>query len=156
MSTLEVGVLISTASATQLIAMRLIGMVSDRFGRKRLVLLGFGWSSLAFLLFVVAKSSYELTLVSFVVYMGLSVSSLLISLIPEVAPAILRGTAVGVYESFEDAGIIVGPAVFGFVWSANGPVSIFVAASITQILAALFLLLQNAKVKSIFDSKSRS
>jgi len=141
MSTLEIGILISATSAAQLIAMALLGLVSDRFGRKRMVLLGFGLSSLAFLFFFIARSSYELTLVALVVSVGLSASSfLLLSLIPEVAPARLYGTVVGVYGSFEDAGFILGPAAFGFIWAAYSPVSIFAAASLTQILGGLFLL----------------
>ena len=140
MSTLDVGILISATSAAQLIAMILFGSVSDRFGRKRMVVLGFGLSSLAFPFFFIAKSPYELTIVSLAVSVGLSASSLLFSLITEVAPERLYGTVVGVYGSFEDAGVILSPTIYGIIWIAYSPVSIFAAASLTSLLAALLLL----------------
>jgi len=141
MSTLDVGVLISATSAAQLIAMPSLGWISDRFGRKRMVLLGFGLSSLAFLLFFVARNSFQLLLVSLVVSVGLSASSLLLlAVIRDVASNRLYGTAVGLYGSFEDMGLILGPVVFGLIWSAYSPVLIFAAGALTQIVGAFFLL----------------
>jgi MFS family permease len=141
MSTLDVGVLISATSAAQLIAMPAFGWVSDRFGRRRMVMLGFALSSLAFLLFFPVRSQFGLLLVSLVVSVGLSASSLLLlALIPDVASNTLYGTVVGVYGSFEDAGLIVGPILFGLIWSTYSPILIFAAGSITQMLGALFLL----------------
>ena len=140
MSTLEVGILFSATSAAQLIAMMLFGWISDRVGRKRMVVLGFGLSSMAFPFFFIAKSPYELMIVSLAVSVGLSASSLLFSLIPEVAPERLYGTVVGLFGSFEDAGIILSPTIYGIIWSSYNPVSIFAAASLTSLLAALLLL----------------
>jgi MFS family permease len=141
MSTLDVGVLISATSAAQLIALPSLGWASDRFGRKRIVLLGFGLSSLAFLLFFLAKNPFQLMLVSLVVSVGLSASSLLLlAIIPDVASNRVYGTAVGLYGSFEDMGLILGPVVFGLIWSAYSPVLIFAAGALTQIVGAFFLL----------------
>jgi len=140
MSTLQIGLLISATSAAQLIAMLLLGSVSDKIGRKRTVALGFALSSMTFPFFFVAKSSFELTIVSLVASLGLSASSLLFWLVPEVAPQGFYGTAVGMYGSFEDAGVILSPVVYGFIWSSYGPVSIFAAAAFTTLLAGLLLL----------------
>lgn len=49
MSTVEVGVLLSATSAAHLAAMPLIGWLSDKFGRRRMVGIGFGSSSVIFL-----------------------------------------------------------------------------------------------------------
>ena len=140
MSTLEVGILISATSAAQLIAMMLFGFVSDRVGRKRMVIIGFVLSALAFPFFFIAKSPYELAIVSLAVSVGLSASSLLFVLIPDVAPERLYGTIIGLYGSFEDAGIILSPTVYGLIWSLYSPVSIFAAASLSSLFAALLLL----------------
>lgn len=72
MSTLDVGVLISATSAAQLIAMPSLGWASDKLGRKRMVLLGFGLSSLAFLLFFLVGTASQLMVVSLVVSVGLA------------------------------------------------------------------------------------
>jgi MFS family permease len=141
MSTLEVGVLISATSASQLIAMPALGWTSDRFGRKPMVLLGFVLTSLAFLLFFLVGTSSQLLIVSVVVSVALSASSLLLlAVIPDVASESVYGTVVGVYGSFEDMGLILGPVVFGLIWSASSPILIFAAGSITQVVGALFLL----------------
>jgi DHA1 family multidrug resistance protein-like MFS transporter len=141
MSTLEVGVLISATSAAQLIAMPMLGWASDRFGRNRTVLLGFCFTSMAFLLFFLVRDSSQLMLVSLVVSVGLSASSmLLLSLTSDVASNKSYGTVVGVYGSFEDAGVILGPLVFGFIWSTYTPVLIFAAGAITQLVGALFIV----------------
>ena len=141
MSTLEVGVLISATSGVQLIALPSLGWVSDEFGRRRTVLLGFGLTSLAFLLFFLVGTPTQLMIVSLIVSVGLSASSLLLlALIPDVASNRAYGAVVGVYGSFEDVGLILGPVVFGLIWSVYAPVLIFVAGSITQVLGAFCLL----------------
>jgi DHA1 family multidrug resistance protein-like MFS transporter len=136
MSTIEVGTLIATISAAQLVAMPVLGWLSDRFGRKRTAVVGFTLSSCAFLLYFLAGTSFQVFLVSIAVGIGLSGMSLLLAMIPDVTPSTMYGTAIGIYGSFEDLGIIIGPLVYGFVWSATGPVYIFAASAIAQIMAA--------------------
>jgi len=152
MSTLQIGLLISATSAAQLIAMLLLGLISDRIGRRRTAILGFLLASLTFPLFFIAKSPFDLTVVSLVVSLGLSASSLLFWLVPEVTPRGLYGTVVGMYGSFEDAGVILSPILYGVIWSSYGPVSIFGAASFTTLLAALFLLSKFPKRNDIKDA----
>jgi DHA1 family multidrug resistance protein-like MFS transporter len=140
MSTLDVGILIGATSAAQLVALPMLGWLSDRFGRKRTVLFGFGLAAFTFLLFFLVGSQLQLLVVSLAVSIGLSASSLLLlALIPDVASKKLYGSVVGVYGSFEDVGLILGPVMFGLIWSAYTPIMIFAAGSITQIVGACFL-----------------
>ena len=136
MSTVQVGRLISTVAASQLVAILFLGWASDRFGRKLSAILGFLLCSGSFLLYLLANTALRVFFVSTAVGLGLSGSLMLLSLVPDVTPKRMYGTVVGIYGSCEDLGIIVGPLVYGLVWSAIGPVYIFVASSITQILAA--------------------
>jgi DHA1 family multidrug resistance protein-like MFS transporter len=136
MSTIEVGTLIATVSGAQLATMPVLGWLSDRFGRRRTAVVGFTLSSCAFLLYFLAGTSFQVFLVSIAVGIGLSGTSLLLAMIPDVTPSTMYGTAIGIYGSFEDLGIIIGPLVYGFVWSATGPVYIFAASAIAQIMAA--------------------
>jgi MFS family permease len=148
LSTLDVGILISATSAVQLITLPSFGWASDKVGRKRTILLGFALASAAFLLFFLARTPSQLTLVSLVLAVGLAASSLLLlALVSEVASDRLYGTVVGVYGSFEDMGLILGPVIFGLIWSAYTPVLIFAAGAITQVFGALFLLLIQQKRK---------
>jgi MFS family permease len=140
MSTIQVGTLISTVAASELIAILFLGWVSDRFGRRPLVIVGFLLCSGSFLLYILAYTTLQIFFVSTAVGLGLSASLLLLSLVPDVTPKRMYGTVVGIYGSCEDLGIITGPLLYGLVWSAIGPVYIFVAASITQMLAAALVL----------------
>jgi len=136
MSTVQIGTLISTVAASQLLAILFLGWVSDRFGRKLLAILGFLLCSGSFLLYLFANTALQVFLVSSAVGLGLSAPLLILSLVPDVTPKRMYGTVVGIYGSCEDLGIIMGPLVCGLVWSAIGPVYIFVAGSITQMVAA--------------------
>lgn len=140
--------LLASVWGAQLVAMPLLGWLSDRFGRKRTAFLGFILSSCLFLLYFLAGNSYQLLMVSIAVGVGLSGTTLLLAMIPDVAPNTMYGTAVGIYGSFEDLGVIIGPLVFGFVWSTYGPVFIFAASAITQILGALLVFAIDQKQSS--------
>jgi MFS family permease len=148
MSTVEIGILLSAMSLSQLSAIPLLGWLSDRFGRKRMAFAGFLLSSAVFMSYPLVQTSPQLMLVSIIVSVGLAASSLLLALVPEVTPRTLYGTAVGLYGSFEDLGIIVGPLLFGLVWVAYGPVFIFVASSLTQIVGALLVLAIHPRQKA--------
>jgi predicted MFS family arabinose efflux permease len=62
-----------------------------------------------------------------------------LALIPEVTPNTLYGSAVGMYGSFEDLGVIIGPLVYGFVWSNFSPVLIFAVGSLAQLVSAILI-----------------
>jgi MFS family permease len=136
MSTVQIGTLISTVAASQLVALLFLGWASDRFGRKPMVIVGFLLSSGSFLFYLLTNTTFHVFLVSVSAGLGLSASLLLLSLVPEVTPKKMYGTVMGIYGSCEDLGTIIGPLIYGLVWSAIGPVYIFIASSITQILAA--------------------
>ena len=140
MSTMEVGILMATISGAQLVAMPVLGWLSDRTEKKHVLVGGLGISGLLFLLHMLVRSSFQLLLASVMVSISLSVHSLLLALLSENAPRALRGTAMGVYGSFEDLGMILGPLVYGAVWSIYSPASIFMAASVLQILSILPVL----------------
>jgi predicted MFS family arabinose efflux permease len=143
MSTVDVGVLLSSFSGAQLISMPLLGLLSDKFGRNRTAILGFILSACLFVLYFLASTSCELLMISIAVGVGLAGTSILLAMIPDVTPNTMHGTGVGIYGSFEDLGIIIGPLLFGFVWTIYGPVFIFAAAAVTQILGALLVLAIN-------------
>jgi MFS family permease len=140
MSTFQVGVLLSATYAAQLAAMPLLGWLSDRFGRRRVAGIGLVSSSVMFLFYFVAKTQPQLFLVSVMVSLMLAAGSLLLALIPKVTSNTIYGAAVGIYGSFEDLGFLIGPLIFGFVWSTFSPVLIFAVASLAQLVSAILVL----------------
>jgi MFS family permease len=152
MSTVDVGVLFASVSAAQLVTMPIVGWLSDRFGRRRTTVLGLIATSGLFLLYFLADTSYQVLAVSVAVGMGFSGTSLLLAIIPDVTPTAMQGATIGIYGSFEDLGVIVGPLLFGFVWSTIGPVYIFAAASITQLIGAVLVY----RIKQTRQERTRS
>jgi MFS family permease len=140
MSILQVGVLLALISGTQLVSMPALGWVSDRFGRKRTAVLSYALSAFLFLLYFFAKSPYQMFLVSFAVGVGLSGLFLLLALIPTIASSDRYGKVIGTYGSFEDLGVMIGPILYGFVWSAYAPVYIFLVCSLAELFAAALVM----------------
>ncbi len=151
MSTVQIGVLIAMFAVVQLVAMPVLGWLSGRFGKKRVAVAGFLLSASSFLLYLVIGNSYQVFLVTIAVGVGLSGASLLLAMIPDVAPKGMFGTAIGLYGSFEDLGAILGPLVYGFMWSAVNPISIFAASSLTQVLCVLLVLRIEKKDSNLKD-----
>ena len=141
MSIIQVGALLASLYAAQLISTPALGWISDRFGLKRTAIFSYALSALLFLLYFFAKTSYQIFLLSIALGVGLSGLFLLSALIPTVATSGTYGKVIGAYGSFEDLGIIIGPIIYGFIWIAYGPIYIFLACALAQFLAA-FLVLQ--------------
>lgn len=140
MSTFQVGILLASISGSQLVSMPALGWLSDQFGRKRTAVLSYTLSGCLFLLYFLAKTTYQVFLVSIAVGVGLSGLFLLLALIPTIASSGIYGRVIGTYGSSEDLGIIIGPIIYGFVWSAYGPIYIFAVCSLAQLLGAFLVL----------------
>jgi MFS family permease len=117
-----------------------MGWLGDKIGRRRMAGIGFAASSIIFLFYLTSKTQTQLLLVSLIVSTGLSATSLLLAIIPEITPPEFYGTAAGIYGSFEDLGSIVGPLVFGFVWITFSPSLIFAVGSLATLICALLVL----------------
>jgi MFS family permease len=139
MSTFQVGVLLSATYAAQLAAMPVFGRLADRFGKRRVAGIGLASSVVMFMFYFVAKTQPQLFLVSVMVSMMIAANFLLLALIPKVISNNLYGAAVGIYGSFEDLGSLVGPLIFGFVWSTFNPVSTFAVAALAQLIGAVLI-----------------
>jgi len=140
MSRFQVGILYAIVSGTQLLSMPVLGWLSDRVGSKRTAFLSYVLAAVLLLLYFLAKTAYQMYLISFAVGIGLSGLFLLLAMIPTIATRGTYGRVIGTYGSFEDLGITIGPLIYGFVWTAYGPVYIFLACSLTQFLAAFLVL----------------
>ncbi|HXZ89868.1 MAG TPA: MFS transporter, partial [Candidatus Dormibacteraeota bacterium] len=139
MSTLQVGILLATISGTQLVSMPALGWLSDRFGLKRTAVLSYTLAGFLVLLYFLAGTIYQVFLVSIAVGVGLSGLFLLLALVPTVASKEVYGRVIGAYGSCEDLGIVIGPIIYGLVWSTYGPIYIFAVCALTQLLGALLV-----------------
>lgn len=151
MSKLQVGILSASISGTQLVSMPALGWLSDRFGRKRTAVISYTIAGLLFLLYFLAKTIYQVFLVSIAVGVSLSGLFLLLALVPTVASSGTYGKVIGTYGSCEDLGIIIGPIIYGFVWTSYGPIYMFAVCSLAQLLGALLVLGIGTRVPDCFN-----
>jgi predicted MFS family arabinose efflux permease len=135
------GYVIGVARATILLAGFLLGGVADRFGPLRTVPFGFLLLTLGAIGTLFSSSYAEMvgaTIVFAVGFGWLSASLLPLALGP--VPLSFQGTAVGVFGSFEDLGLLIGPILISAVYSAYGVRSIFLVVGAVALFGTLLAI----------------
>ena len=130
-----------------LFATPLFGRLSDRVGRKHIISNTLFLSSIMFLCYSLVKTPSQLLLVSIAVSMFSIQSPLLLAMLSEFTPRRLSGLSMGIYGSFEDLGLMVGPPIYGLIWSIYSPLSIFICSAGIQLFNTLLIILIKEKQK---------
>jgi len=135
----EVGILFTIAGLASMVMGIPIGMLADRVGKKTFVILGMLTSAVAMAGIASAQSFSWLIVFAVINGLGLVMfTPAALGLISESVPASQQGTAMGIYGGVcENAGIIAGSALGGFVWGASGPQATFRMGSIAAGLGAM-------------------
>ncbi len=129
------------------------GSLSDRIGRRRLIIGGWTVYALIYLGFGIAQQSWQIFIL-YVIYglyygMAYGVSN---ALVADLVPAELRGTAYGTYNAI--IGILAFPAslIAGILWQGGvggwkgfGPSAPFLFGSALALLAAVLMAIWNPK-----------
>lgn len=115
--------------------------LSDRVGRKKVILVGWGMYSLVYLLFSQATSVWSLTVLFLMygVYLGLTEGSIK-AWIADVVPQEKRGTAYGIFQM--STGFMLFPAslLVGILWQHFGLSTALLVDAAIAFLAMLLLL----------------
>lgn len=136
----EYGWLIALAAFTQLIFSPLWGNVSDRIGRKPVLLIGMVGTGLTLIIFGIATRLWML-------FVGRALSGLLASAVMPAAMAYIgdstseeeRGGGIGKLGGAAALGIILGPGVGGLLAGDSLTLPFFIAAGLT-LLSCLFIV----------------
>jgi MFS family permease len=130
------------------------GSLSDRVGRRRLIIGGWAVYALIYLGFGLAQTGWQVWLLYAVygLYYGMAYGTSN-ALIADLVPAELRGTAYGTYNAV--LGILAFPAsaIAGILWQGAGswagfgPSAPFVFGAALALLAALLMLVWKPQVK---------
>jgi predicted MFS family arabinose efflux permease len=141
-TTSEAGYVLGAGRLATLAASFALGSLVDRWGTGRSIPAGFVLLLVGGLATWASHSYAEMVASTLVFSAG--VGWLFASILPlalDNMPRDYQGTAIGVFGVMEDAGLLVGPLLFGAVWTAYGPESIFpVVTALAAIGVAASLL----------------
>lgn len=139
MSTMEIGILTASTSLVTLVASVVVGKLSERMGSVGLSRWGLLLASFFIFAYYFADTPFQMFLFSALVSVCLSVAPLITAVISEFTPREHMGMSMGILGSFEDIGMVAGPALYGFVWAAYSPRYIFIVSGVAQLVGALLL-----------------
>ncbi len=112
---LQVGLLVTVYSAVQLVMAPLWGRISDRFGRRRVLILGLLGSAVAYVIFARADSLALLFLSRIVGGIGGSTIPVAQAYIADVTPPTRRAGNMGLIGAAFGLGFVIGPALGGIL-----------------------------------------
>jgi DHA1 family multidrug resistance protein-like MFS transporter len=139
MSTVAIGLMQTLASGTQLAVTPFLGRLSDRLSRRNLVGLGMATSAVLFPCYIMAATPLQMTLLTVGLAACLSTASLILAMLSTLVSRELSGMAMGIYGSFEDLGLIVGPMLYGLIWEVYSPSYIFIASAVSLLISLVLL-----------------
>jgi MFS family permease len=117
------------------------GSLSDHVGRKRILVFGFFLYALVYLGFGLSNSVAWTWLLFGVygVFYGLT-QGVFAAFVADLAPADLKGTAFGIYQTAEGSGRLIASLVFGALWQFVSPAVAFGFGAALAVVAAFMML----------------
>jgi len=118
------------------------GKLSDRIGRKKLLVPGYLAFSLCYLGFAFASSQWMMVAV-FVIYGAYTamIAGVERAFVAEISPKELKGTMLGLHSTVAGIALLPASIIAGFLWSAFGTAVPFVFGAVLSLIAALILIL---------------
>ena len=134
----EIGLLIATYSAAQLLAAPLWGRMSDRYGRRPLIIAGLTAAAAAYLVFGLAQSLWMLFLCRFVQGSGGGTAGVVQAYVADLVPPEDRTRALGWLTAAINTGVMLGPALgsLAIYWSPAAPGFLAAILCLANILSA--------------------
>ena len=141
-STVDVGWLLSVFTLSLVLTTFLSGLISDKMGKKLAILIGFILVLFSYLSFLLIDKVSLAFLSTIGVAAGFAfIFPSILALLTDLVGSEVYGSAMGIYGTFEDVGIIIAPLLFGFAWTIYGPYSIFYGSALIQVLGVALILL---------------
>jgi DHA1 family multidrug resistance protein-like MFS transporter len=136
-----IGIVISFRTVGHIVAVILAGWLSDRFGRKPILMAGYAIGALSLAAYPFARGFEGFFLVGFLAGFGEGFEfTTLIVLLTDISPPRMRGGAIGLYRTFMSVGGVAGPIVFTSIYDGLGAQSVFFTAVAINVFNAFLLL----------------
>jgi len=147
-SNVDAGTMLATFSRVTALAIPLFGRLSDRIGRKFLIVTGLCLLGSTMLCYTVLATIHQVMLVTAGAATGFSlITPSLLALLTSSVTSDTYGAAMGVYGASEDLGAMIGPTIFGIFWSAYGSNSVFFIYVIIETVGLVLGLMLSENTK---------
>jgi MFS family permease len=125
------------------------GRLSDRIGRKAVLLISFALYALVYAGFAVSTTSWHIwiLLCFYGLYLGLNQGALL-AITADQVPSDRRGTAFGLLNLSIGIGLLPASLLGGFLWDQFSPQATFLAGCVFSIAAFFIFALSEKSIKS--------
>lgn len=143
MDEISIGFMLTLGTAMQLFGTPIVGMLSDRISVKKMLSILLGSSGILLLTYLYASTPLHLIIITILVIFTFSSQSVSLIMLSKLADRDKLGMTMGLYGSFEDLGLIVGPIIFGGIWEGLGPKYLFPVSA----MALLFAIISLSQVK---------
>ncbi|MDP2646041.1 MAG: MFS transporter [Desulfobacterales bacterium] len=135
----QLGIAMSVTSIVHLATIFIGGWMSDRFGRKYALIPGMLISSLGLVVFALSRSYLVFLLAAFAVGLGRGFAGSFIAYAADLAPENHYGSTLGLYHTFQDLGMVVGPILMGWVAEQIGlSAPFYISAAAISIFVVFF------------------
>jgi len=116
-----IGLIVGARTAGTTVATLASGHLSDRFGRKRIIVLGLVLEAPCLYAYTLVRPFATVLLIGFIDAMGAGLTWVtLMVLLSDIVNPEYRGVALGFYRTFMDVGGVLGPIVFMSIATALG------------------------------------
>jgi len=116
-----------------------MGLLSDRVGRKKVIVLGFTLMGLAWLFFPIPQSLFLLFILYAVYSVGNSMGFYTTALAMDITSQQKKGTAIGIFNCFMYVGVFLSGIAGGILWESIGALTSFKVAFISFMAATLII-----------------
>ncbi len=138
---IQVVLMLVLFSATEAITSLPMGILSDRLGRRRVIILGWFIYTLVYLGFAAASSIWQMWLLfaCYGVYYGM-VEGVARAFVADLVPAEKRGTAYGLYHGVAGLTLLPASLIAGWLWDAISPAAPFYFGAGLAFIAMLGIM----------------
>jgi MFS family permease len=149
MAASRVALLWTAFHVVKMLATMPFGSLSDRIGRKKVIICGWGVYALAYAGFALAASQWQIWCVFlfYGIFYGLT-EGVEKAFVADMAPAGRNGTAFGWYNLAIGVGALPASLIFGAIWTWASPAAAFTFGACLAAVAAILLTMLSVPAKS--------